>query len=847
MEVCAVVREDSCEYMSEEPVQDGAVEESESAEVDAGPAVDPIDPVEAVKGGWRDLWQTPAILAAGGLLMLGLAYAISIKPEPVLKPALKQSDVLLKNEHYEQAIELLNTKVYPFVVEPDGASTADKIHYHLNKARAIDRGQRAAGFEDDRNHVSIIREYSEAERLGAVLDAPDLAALARTFLARGQLDKAKIRVSQIPKSRRDLRDSLNHKIVDNLLDRPVPEIEPAMELLSTMLADTELPLDERVWAMEHQARIQLEAGFVDETITRILREMPRLERAQSDGRSRLHLLLARGYLELGANDHARTQINHAYDLSGAGDPHYSGILLVHAQLEDIEGNTYEARDLYAQISENFSRDRVYPWGLVGLGETQAAIGESELSIEAYDTLVGNYNSLGIESEPSRKQVLDSILARAEDALAAGNPEDTLRYTMLGERLYDGNVDIELPAEILEMLMNGHRAMAEKLLGGSIDESRTLLGLDPSTRAQVQRHLIAAATNARMHSERFVVTNLPKHAQSLWMAADLYDRAGDQREAIIAFQTYADSMPSDPKYAEALFRLGESLRAIGDFQKSAEIFEQLIQDREGVLGADIGPFADSSFVPLAQAYLYDEDTENDAKAEQLLLTALSGTKVSTETELYRTALLELAGHYDSTNRAERAIERYEEFVSRYEGDPETAVVIYRLAEAHRRLGDNIELSLGEAMPAAERNERVAKMRSHRARAIEHYEGAISALSALRLNRMGIFENIALRNAHFYLGDCAFDLQDYSEAIRYYDIARDRYSDDPASLVAMVQIVNAYIATNELGRAATANERAKRFYQSIPDDVWDDPNLPMDRADWERWLDSSAMLLSAVPSN
>ena len=325
---------------------------------------------------------------------------------------------------------------------------------------------------------------------------------------------------------------------------------------------------------------------------------------------------------------------------------------------------------------------------------------------------------------------------------------------------------------------------------------------------------------------------------------MYDRAGDQHEAIIAFQTYANSMPSDPRYAEALFRLGESLRAVGDFQKSAEVYEQLIQDREGVLGADIGPFADASFVPLAQAYLYDEDPENDAKAEQLLLTALSGTKVSTETNLYRTALLELAGHYDSTGRAERAIERYEEFVARYEGDPETAVVIYRLAEAHRRLGDRIEHSLGDAMPAVERNERIAKMRSHRGRAIEHYEGAIRALGALRLSRMGMFESIALRNAYFYLGDCAFDLNDYDEAIRYYDIARDRYSDDPASLVAMVQIVNSYIAKDEIGRASTANERARRFYSSIPDDVWDDPNLPMDRADWERWLDSSAMLLSGV---
>ena len=107
---------------------------------------------------------------------------------------------------------------------------------------------------------------------------------------------------------------------------------------------------------------------------------------------------------------------------------------------------------------------------------------------------------------------------------------------------------------------------------------------------------------------------------------------------------------------------------------------------------------------------------------------------------------------------------------------------------------------------------------------------------------MFEAVALRNSYFYLGDCAFDLREYDDAIRYYDRARDRYDGEPASLVAMVQIVNAYIAKGEMGRARTANERARRFYSSIPDEVWNDPNLPMDRRDWERWLDSSAMILS-----
>jgi hypothetical protein len=58
--------------------------------------------------------------------------------------------------------------------------------------------------------------------------------------------------------------------------------------------------------------------------------------------------------------------------------------------------------------------------------------------------------------------------------------------------------------------------------------------------------------------------------------------------------------------------------------------------------------------------------------------------------------------------------------------------------------------------------------------------------------------------------------------------------------MMQIVNSLVAQGQLDRAQTANARAKRFYESLPESVWDDPTLPMSRKDWERWLDSQVKL-------
>ncbi len=796
------------------------------------------DPVVMLKSGWRDAWQVPTLLVGAGMLMLGVAFSITTTPDPDITPTITLANRMIENEEYERAIELLNTEVYPWIEKPE-TPTEDKVLFHLAKARSIYRGQKKRLIDDDRNHVSVIREYLEAERLGGGLGPKDLASLANTYLARDQIDLALQRAREIPESQRFLRDAVYKQAVNSMLDRVEPKIDQAMELLADMLIDPNLPIADRVWALETQGNVRLEQGFADETITRILRAMPRLERAGVEGRSRLHLILSRAYNELGALRQASEQVEHAKALSTSGDPQYPQVLLMQAIIEDAQGNTALARDLYSEIVDRYSNSSAYPLALLGLGETQAGLDEPELAIEAYSSLVEQYNSFGIESYPSRQQVLDSLLARASDALSAGDADDSIQYAVLADRLYRGQ---EIPSGVLEALAKGHQAAAESLLGKPISEVRTLLGLDPSTRAEVQRHLMAAATNYRLHADRHIVTNLPVYADSLWRSADLFDRAGDQLEAIQAFKLYAESMPSDPRYAQALFRLAESLRALGDFKTAADVYKGLIEAREGANGADIGPFADASFVPLAQAYLYDEDTANDAQAEKLLIAALDGSMGSTETELFRDALLELGGLYDRTDRPERAIERYNEFLARYPEDPEAGTILFKLADAHRRLSDIIEESLSEVMPAAERNDRLAKITEHRYEAIRQYEKTIEVLGQKTPSQLGMFESIALRNAYFYLGDSAFDLGEYDDAIRYYDRARDRYVADPASLVAMVQIVNAYVATNQIGRARTANERARRFYETIPDEIWDDPNLPMDRSDWERWLNSSAVLLA-----
>ncbi len=820
------------------------VAEEETTQPEAGQSegqnVDPAgDPIEMLKAGWRDAWQLPALLVGAGVLLLGVAFAISSSPDPDITPVLNAADRMIDAGHYQQALDTLGTKAYPWIAKPESTTLEQQRRYHLSRARAIYRMQQKHKLDHDENRVAVIREYLEFERLGGSMSPRDLTELAGTYLARDDIDLALQRARAIPMTEKPLADEIRKRAIDQLLDRPDPKTKQADGLLADMLIDAQLSTVDQVWALERQGKIRLAQGFADETVTRLLRSMPRIERAEVAGRSRLYLILARAYMMLGANAEAEKQVNHALSLSSPVDSHYAEILLARGQLEVFNGEIELARNTFSEVVDRHSSSVAYPWALLGLGESEAALSERELSFEAYERLVQAYDRLGIESDPSRREVLDSLLARGEDSLGAGVPIDAVHYAELGEALYQGR---ELPADVLQLLAAGHKDAADRLLGSHEANIRSLSSLDPSTRAEVQRHMMAAATNYRLHAERFVVTNLPKYAASLWESADLFDRAGDQFEAITAFQTYADSMPSDPRYAEAKFRLAEALRSMGDYKSASSVYSDLIDAKEGSSGADIGPFADASHVPLAQAFLYDEDESNDKEAERLLVSAIDGSMGSAESTMFHNALLELAELYDRTDRPQRAIERYTEFLARYPGDIEAGVMAFKLADAHRRLSDEIEDSLAEAMPATERNARLAKIDEHRRDAMEGYKGAIETLGARAERTLGMFEGVALRNAYFYIGDCAFDLGEFDDSIRFYDRARDRYDGEPASLVAMVQIVNAYISKGEMGRARTANERARRFYASIPDDAWDDPNLPMDRRDWERWLDSSATILS-----
>jgi tetratricopeptide (TPR) repeat protein len=270
-----------------------------------------------------------------------------------------------------------------------------------------------------------------------------------------------------------------------------------------------------------------------------------------------------------------------------------------------------------------------------------------------------------------------------------------------------------------------------------------------------------------------------------------------------------------------------------------VYRGLVADGR-TAGTNAGPLADASLVPLAQCLLMDAAPENDAEARGLLSEVIEGKSGSVGTAQYRQALVVMASMLSRTGDYAGAIQHLEEAVRRFAEDPELPTLMYNLADAHRLDAKAIARTLTEALPDSRKQLLTETRQARLRRAMELFDRVRSTLESRDGRRLSALERLQLRNSYFFMGDCAFELRDFDGAIRRYDAAREKYPQDPASMVAMIQIVNGYVEQGDLARAATAQQRAVMFYKSMPAAAWNDPDLPMTREDWQRWLDSMKAL-------
>lgn len=784
--------------------------------------------------GLRDVWQIPTLLAGVVLFTAGILASRGGDAQNDYLGVLEDAQALIERNDFDEALGLLNGTVLPRLDEPD-VTPRVRQRFHMLRGDAVSLGQSDRMISNDENNELVVSEYAAAEGLLADLGADRQVRMADALISLGRFDEAERRVRRLPTTHSGVRRDLEKRLIEGYMARGEPGRERALELLTEMGADADINAGDRVWALSRQAELRIDAGFPEEALEGLLRAVHRLEGADSADVGSLYLLLARSYHELGRLDEAQEQVQRAETFLPEQDARRGVLLTIRGEIAQLRGDLPEARDAFWTAVEEFPQSRSLMRALMGVAEVDAELGDIEESLGLYSRLVDEYLRRPEDSPLTADRISESLLTQRHARSAAEDHASAIEYVRLADRLFD---EESTPPSVVLARGEAHRSRAEQLVveaGADPTRPVEIAGIDPVTRAEIRAHYLDAGENYLRHARLTVLSDDLAFTDSLWMAGDCYDRGGDTGKTIEIFSEYAGGSDDDPRLPKALYRLAGAHQSRAEYTMASELYRELLDDHPN------SGEAAAAYVRLAQCRALDDDPENDAEAQGLLERILASGQLTPDAVEFRDALVQLGRIHLGGGRFVQAASKLGEALERYPGDREATLLEFQLADALRLSGEEIgdELSR-ESMPAGRRRDLENRRRERLERALERYEAVRARLDAIDPRRRDDFQNMLLRNAHFYRADCAYDLGEYASAIQHYDAAAQRYADDPSSLVAMVQIVNCYVELSRWQEARTANERARRRLRELPPEALDAPDLPMTRRHWERWLDASSAI-------
>lgn len=813
-----------------------------------------------LRDGWRDRWQVPTLAMATLVLIAGLAVWVRGAPPPDYPAALEHVQKLIDAGKYEGAIAFLNDPIRTNMV-PEEVPEAVLGRYFVLTGDAIYLGQKARGVDVPENHDTVVSSYRAARGgLNTPLTATQQYRLADTLLSLDRVAEAMDELLRMPDAAAQERHILMRRIIDmhlsgrqNTLDR-----QGFMRMLGELRTDPRVTLENRLWAAARQAEMRLESGFAEEALVRLIPEVQRLESPRTEEFGELYVLMGQASLELGRLEEARRYFALAIEVLPRLDPLAGRALVGVGKAAQLQGDDEEAAEWFTESAGRFPFTGAFMASQLGLGEVLSRRGQLEDSLRAYESSIDGLSSNWTDRSVDAEDIALSLAQRHEEWLAQGNPGAALRYAMLIERIYPGE---RMPAEALARIARTQREYAGTLMDGAEERADGTLDvsmLDPVTVEEARRHYREAAGYFARHARARVLGDPADAAESLWLSGESYDRAGDLDSAILKYNEFITTQADSPRRQEVTFRLARAHQARGEYTRAADLYESIIR------AAPESMFAYRSYVPLAQCYTVRGGEADVARAESLLRDVLSSGIFEPEAPEFRAAKIELRRLYRKLGDHDRAIAHLREAMIRYPELERNTDLVFALADSLRQSAESLGRELETPRPPSERTDLRKRRGAQLREALDGFTLVRDIIAERDPRRLLPIDRALLRNATLYRGDCAFDLAGLTEdvpdglleemfgepvrtsiewyelAVAYYDTAAQRYADDPVSLTAMVQIVNAYMAMGKEREARTAHERARARLAELPESAFETGATAMTREAWESWLAASVRL-------
>lgn len=797
-------------------------------------------PTQSARQALASMWQVPVLLLGLVMLIVGLILARPSTPPRDFAAEVATAAKLIAAGQFDPAQQSLDAlgAVY------EQLDPATKVAFHLARGDLIAQVQSAKGWSNAENHRNLVKHYRTVQDLGSELDDVRLRRLADALLALDKPEEAQQIAGSEDVTSPEARQSLQREVLAANLKREGPT-DLVVRQIGEFLADESLRREHQIWAAACLAEAAMAHQEFGQAADLIMRWLQRLDFATAKDTGPLLILLARAQLALGDRTAAERWFLQAQTQLDPSDILQGDALAGLGQVRYSEDNIVEALEYFTNSSTNFPGAGVYVQSLIGKAECEARLGWMEPSLETYDLAVkAIQDGRGVGADA--QALADSLKAQRDWRYSRGEYRSALDYLHREEAL----LAPDLPAALLLKLAMAHQQIADSMIVAAQTDPDGDGPIQPKPLSQQDRieaamHFEKSGEYYHQHAQAVAKDDPEAYGESLWRAADAFDRSGLQDRAIEIFQEYAKTRPDDPRQLSVTFRLAQAYQAGAQFDAAIGLYQQLIESNPK------SPEAYGSLVPMARCYLA-KGTEYWDRAEHVLRSIVTDHEaLRPESREYHDALIELGRlHYrrGAAGDYERAIEVLGEAVDRYPQDEALADTLFQLADAYRRSVMQINDRLREPLPPAERSAFAAERALRLAEAQKAFDRVI-ALYEPKRDSLNDLEALYLRNSYFYRADCAYDLGRYDGAggaIELYDLAARRYENDPAVLVAQIQIVNSYCEMGKYDLARTANERARWLLKRIKDDAFDDPNLPMSRAHWQRWLDWTSELSLTEPA-
>jgi len=428
---------------------------------------------------WRAVWPIPAALGAVGLLVAGLAVGIMRAPKADPTLPLREATAMVDEGKFEEAIEVVNTRVAPAVRE-GSVGRERHIEMLLLRARAISQGQAKMGIDRAENHASVIADLEGAVELGHVLTPDQSVLLASSLASTGKSERALEVARKLPDSESLRRQALLMRVVEQNLRAKNVQYDATLEILSKMMESPQLTPDGRAWLVAKQAELRLAVGAEDEAIGQLLRAMPRLEGVSKEQRGELAFLLGRAYFQLaekqradpGLMAQAERQLESALGLLDTTSGRRVEAQLMIARVMQATGRSEDAKEAFAKLRNIAPGESTPPTALLGLAEASSATGDDDGAIATYAELLEAMASKKDASESVRPDLLGaSLMERQADRFVREDYPRALQYAQMAERVY--RKAGEVPGPVFLALAQTHRRVAMAALAEAKDAKAML--------------------------------------------------------------------------------------------------------------------------------------------------------------------------------------------------------------------------------------------------------------------------------------------------------------------------------------------------------------------------------------